>query len=79
MGIELTKNAEVSRSKVFADPWFVSEQIELNNMNADELLGVQHKHLSSRVERGTYEGSGWIISSIIQHQLCYIQILKFCK
>ena len=33
------------------------------------LLVIQRNQLSLRVERWTYEGLGWKINSIIQHQL----------
>ena len=44
-------------------------RIEFKNINIDELHDIQYNHLSSRVERWTYEGSDWAINTIIQHQL----------
>ena len=54
--IEFTKNHEVLKNKIFADPLFDSEKIEFNDINVEELLDIQHSQLSSRVERCTYEG-----------------------
>ena len=54
--IEFTKNHEVLKNKIFADPLFDSEKIEFNDINVDEVLDIQHSQLSSRVERCVYEG-----------------------
>ena len=35
---------------------------------------MQHKQISSRVERWAYEGSVWAINSILQHQLAISKI-----
>ena len=56
MQIEFTKNNKVFKNKIFADPWFDSDKIEFNDINIDDVLDIQ---LSSRVERRTYEESGW--------------------
>ena len=45
-------------------------------MNIDELLDIQHNQLSSKVEMWTYEGSGWTINSILQHQLVVSKITR---
>ena len=47
----------------------IQTKIEFDDIDIGELLDIQHKQLSSRVERWTYEGSGSTINSIIQHQL----------
>ena len=65
--IEFTKNDEPFKNKIFADPWFGLERFKFKNINIDEILDIQHKRLSSRVENWTYEVSGWTIYSIIQH------------
>ena len=52
----------------------IKKKSEFNDTNADELLDIQRNHLSSRVERWACEGSGWIINSIIQHQLVISEI-----
>lgn len=56
MQIEFTKNNKVFKNKIFADPWFDSDKIEFKDINIDDVLDIQ---LSSRVERRTYEESGW--------------------
>ena len=35
---------------------------------------MQHDQFSSRIERWTYEGSGWILNLVIQHQLVISEI-----
>ena len=47
----------------------IQTKIEFDDIDIGELLDIQHKQLSSRVERWTHEGSGSTINSIIQHQL----------
>ena len=47
--------------------WFIRNRI--NDINTDELLDIQHKNVSSKVEKYTYEGLSWTINSIIKHQL----------
>ena len=62
------------KNKIFADPWFESEKIEINYINIDELNGIQHNQLSSRVERWTNEGSGWANYSVMQYKpTCYFR------
>ena len=46
---------KILRKKIFADPWFI-----------DEVLNIQHNYFSRRVQRQTYEGSGWAINLIMQ-------------
>ena len=43
--IELTKNDEVFKDKIFADPEFDSEKLEFNDVNID----IQHNQISQRV------------------------------
>ena len=43
-------------------------------MNIDELLDIQYNQLPSRVERWTYEGSGWTIDLILIQQLVISEI-----
>lgn len=71
--IEFTKNDEIFKSEVFRNPWLDSKNIKINNTH-DELLYIQHNQLSSRVESLTYEGLGWTISLITQHQLVISEI-----
>ena len=47
----------------------ILKKIEVNDTNIDKLFDIQHNELSSRLEMWTHGGSGWIIHSIIQHQL----------
>ena len=75
--IEFTRNDEVFKSKIFADPWFDSEKIEFSNIKIDALFAIQHNQLSSRVERWTFEESGWPINLIIQHKLVMSEIAPF--
>ena len=49
--IGFTERDKVFKNKKFADPWFGSGNIKVNNINIDELLDIPHNHLSSRVER----------------------------
>ena len=76
--IEFTKNDEPFKNKIFADPWFGVERFKFKNITIDEILDIQHKRLSSRVENWTYEVSGWTIYSIIQHQ-CVISEISPCE
>ena len=48
--------------------------MELCDIKIDEILDIKHNQISSRVERWTYERSGWTIDSIIQHQLVISEI-----
>ena len=50
------------------------KKIEFNEMNIDELLDIQYNQLPSRVERWTYEGSGWTIDLILIQQLVISEI-----
>ena len=43
-------------------------------MNTDEQPDIYNNQLSSKVERWTYEGSGWTVNSIIPHQLLISKI-----
>ena len=47
---------------------------EFSDINIDDLLDMQHDQFSSRIERWTYEGSGWILNLVIQHQLVISEI-----
>ena len=44
----------------------VWKKTEFSDINVNKLLDIQHKQLSSRVERWAYEGSGGTVNSIIQ-------------
>ena len=68
--LEVTKNDEVFKNKVFADPWIDSEKTEFFDINFNELLHVQHHQLLSRVERWIYEGSVCAIHSISKVPPC---------
>ena len=43
-----------------------------------KFLDIQHNQLSSRVERGEHEGSGWTIHSSLQHLIAISEIAS-CK
>ena len=43
-------------------------------MKIYELIDIQCKQFLSRVKRWVYEGSGWTINSILQHQLAISEI-----
>ena len=45
-----------------------------NLINIDEILDIQHNQFSLRVDKWTYEGSGWTINLILQHQLVISEI-----
>lgn len=51
LGIEFSKNDEVFKSNILAEPWFDSEKTESNDVYIDGLLYTQHKELSSKAER----------------------------
>ena len=68
------KTDNVFKNKIFEDRSFLSEKIEFNDANIDEIFDIQHNQLSSRVGRWTYERSGWTSYSILQHQLCILEI-----
>ena len=68
--MEVTKNDEVFKNKVFADPWIDSEKTEFFDINFNELLHVQHNQLLSRVERWIYEGSVCAIHPISEVAPC---------
>ena len=40
--MEFTKNDEVFKNKIIADPWFDSKNIEFSDINIHELLHIQH-------------------------------------
>ena len=44
----------------------VWKKTEFSDINVNKLLDIQHKQLSSRVERWAHEGSGGTVNSIIQ-------------
>ena len=62
---EFTNIDEVFKNKIFALTHGL-KKTEFSNINVNKLLNIQHKQLSSRVERWAYEGSGGTINSIIQ-------------
>ena len=51
-----------------------SDKTEFSDTNLPELLDIQHKQHLSRVEKRTYERSGWTINWILQHQLTVPEI-----
>ena len=67
--VELAKNDEVFKSKIFTDPWFDLEEIEFSYINIDELIDIQNNQLSSRVERWIHEGSDWTVNSILKQRV----------
>ena len=48
--LEITKDDEVFKSKIFAKAWFDSEKIAINDISINELLVIQHNQLLLRVE-----------------------------
>lgn len=62
------------KNKKFENPLFDSEKFELNDIDIDELLDIQHNRLPTRVERCKKKGSSWEIHSISKHQLIISEI-----
>ena len=55
----------------FVDPWFVSCKKVFEDINIDEFIDKQHNGLSMGVANWIHEGSGWIVHSILRHQLLF--------